>query len=104
MNSRKIAGETSDLNSQLAKLRVKQALAALKILTPEQRAKLREGIKQRMGQMPQRVGAGLGRQPGAGAMNSAVPAPAPVPNPATPPAPAPVAVPVAPPAAPPAAK
>jgi len=66
----KAVQESGELRTQIAKLRIKQVIAAHKVLTPEQRAKLRETMKQRMEQVQQRVkegGAALrARQNGAG--------------------------------------
>ena len=103
----KAAGETGDISSQIAKMRVKQAITAFKVLTPEQRVKFRETMKQRMGQLPQQQwmppNGAHSPQPG-GAMHGhsmapvapLAPQPAtattpatPAPAPATPPAPAP---------------
>ena len=56
-----------DLRSQVGKMRVKQALNALKALTPEQRAKLRETIKQRMEQRTPWTQPGMPRNPQPGA-------------------------------------
>ena len=77
----KAAGEASDISSQLAKMRVKQAITAFKVLTPEQRAKFHETLKQRMGQGPQREGI---RQAGAFQGHGAGPAVPPVPKPSAP--------------------
>lgn len=88
----KAVQESGDLRTQIAKIRVKQVIAAHKILTPEQRAKLRETMKQRMEQVQQRVkeaGAGAregrGRQPGVVRANGAASG-ATAPQPPAPPA------------------
>lgn len=73
----KAVQESGDLRTQIAKIRIKQLIAAHKVLTPEQRAKLRDTMKQRMEQAQKRLaeggaaggaggarGAGRVRQPG----------------------------------------
>ena len=74
----KAAAEAGDISSQIAKLRVKHAITAFKILTPEQRAKLREAMKQRVDQGPQQwmqPGGPRGRQPGVEGLGTSPTAP-----------------------------
>ena len=89
----KAVGETAEMSAQIAKLRAKQAITALKVLTPEQRVKFRETMKQPMGQGPQWTREGI-RQPGAFQGRGASPVVPPVPKP-----PAPATAPATPPAA-----
>lgn len=94
----KAVQETGELRTQIAKRRIKQLIAAHKVLTVEQRAKLRELMSQRMAQMRDRWQQS-GRQPGAaggperrrnrGEGASVPPVPPAPPAPAVPPAPAP---------------
>ena len=51
----KAVQEAGDLRTQIAKIRVKQLIAAHKVLTPEQRTKLRDTMKQRMEQAQKRM-------------------------------------------------
>jgi Spy/CpxP family protein refolding chaperone len=44
------ADEVAAIRAEIGKIRIKQMLAAQKILTPEQRSKMREKMKSRMGQ------------------------------------------------------
>lgn len=97
----KAVGDTDEIRSQVAKMRAKQALAALKVLTPEQRTKLRATIKQRMEQPSPwlQPGAVRNRQPGAD-QGRVMPQGAPLnPQPSMTPAVTPPPVPTTPPAA-----
>jgi Spy/CpxP family protein refolding chaperone len=58
----KAVQETGDLRTQIARLRIKQMIAAHKVLTPEQRAKVREIMARRVQQARQRLQEG-GRDP-----------------------------------------
>lgn len=92
----KAVEETGELRTRMAKLRVKQMIAAHKTLTPEQRTKLRDLLKQRMEQLRERWQQGGGREtrqgrPGAGmerrqrgGEGTAAPVPQPQPLPAAP--------------------
>lgn len=51
----KAVQNTGDLRTQIAKLRIQQVIAAHKVLTPEQRAKVREMMAQRLQQTRQRL-------------------------------------------------
>lgn len=62
----KAVTETGELRTQIAKYTIKQVIAAHKILTPDQRAKLRETMQKRMDEVRDRWAQGGGRQPGAG--------------------------------------
>jgi len=90
----KAVQESGDISTAIAKLRVKQLIAAHKVLTPEQRTKLRETMKQRMEQAQQRMKEGARdgfqganrprRQPGAAQGGAVAPQPAPANPPAVP--------------------
>ena len=58
----KVVREAGDLRTQTAEKRIKQMIAAYKLLTPEQRTKLRDLAKQRMDQARERA---AGAVPGA---------------------------------------
>lgn len=71
----KAADEIAALRAEMGRIRIKQLLAAQKILTPEQRATLREKIKERM---EQQVQMHLERRKGAeGRREGGAPPPAP---------------------------
>ena len=78
----KVVHETGDLRNQMTEKRVKQLIAAYKLLTPEQRAKVRDLAKQHMDQARQRMS-----MPGAGVSREHGPRTPPPPPPASQPAP-----------------
>ncbi len=59
------AGEASEISAQITRVRVKQALTAISVLTPEQRVALRDALKHRVARSPwMQPGSPRSRQPG----------------------------------------
>ena len=83
----KVVEELGQVRTDIAKKRMQQVLAAQKILTPEQRTKLRESMKSRMEQFRANR-AGGARRPHPDAKAPAATTPGVTPATATPPAPA----------------